>query len=103
MGFLKTLAQNERCCRRAVEKGVFSQNPHRILIKKLKKHVTLKCDLSTRLFSTCSTEAARSGAQDNKHQHWIRPEGFDSGVKVYNSLSRSKEPLILRHKNLVYW
>lgn len=103
MGFLKTLAQNERCCRRAVEKGVLLQNPHRIRSRKLEKHVALNCDLSTLLFSTCSTEAARSGAQDNKHQHWIRPEGFNSGVKVYNSLSRSKEPLILQHKNLAYW
>ena len=26
-------------------------------------------------------------------QPWIKPEGYDTGIKVYNSLTRQKEPL----------
>ncbi|XP_039182677.1 probable cysteine--tRNA ligase, mitochondrial isoform X1 [Crotalus tigris] len=34
---------------------------------------------------------------------WIKPTGEDTGIQIYNSLSRSKEPLILRNANVVTW
>ncbi|KAG8137555.1 hypothetical protein E2320_004784, partial [Naja naja] len=32
---------------------------------------------------------------------WIKPTGQDTGIQIYNSLSRSKEPLILGKANVV--
>ena len=34
---------------------------------------------------------------------WIRPGGFDSGVKTFNSLSKQKEPLILAREGVATW
>ncbi|GAB1601538.1 probable cysteine--tRNA ligase, mitochondrial isoform X1 [Argonauta hians] len=34
---------------------------------------------------------------------WHQPEGFDTGIKVYNSLTKQKEKLILLHKNIATW
>uniref|UniRef100_A0A8C6YE32 Cysteinyl-tRNA synthetase 2, mitochondrial n=1 Tax=Naja naja TaxID=35670 RepID=A0A8C6YE32_NAJNA len=34
---------------------------------------------------------------------WIKPTGQDTGIQIYNSLSRSKEPLILGKANVVTW
>lgn len=34
---------------------------------------------------------------------WIKPTGEDTGIQICNSLSRSKEPLILRNANVVTW
>ncbi|XP_056449820.1 cysteine--tRNA ligase, mitochondrial [Gadus chalcogrammus] len=34
---------------------------------------------------------------------WIRPVGFDTGVKTYNSLTRRKEPLILTRDRVATW
>ncbi|XP_034533780.1 probable cysteine--tRNA ligase, mitochondrial [Notolabrus celidotus] len=34
---------------------------------------------------------------------WIRPCGFDTGLKTYNSLSKQKEPLILEKEGVATW
>ncbi|KAJ6667405.1 hypothetical protein lerEdw1_016526 [Lerista edwardsae] len=34
---------------------------------------------------------------------WIKPTGRDTGIQTYNSLSRSKEPLILGNTDVVTW
>ncbi|XP_068165047.1 probable cysteine--tRNA ligase, mitochondrial [Antennarius striatus] len=34
---------------------------------------------------------------------WRKPSGFDSGLKVYNSLTRKKEPLILAREGVATW
>ncbi|XP_066475064.1 probable cysteine--tRNA ligase, mitochondrial isoform X1 [Tiliqua scincoides] len=34
---------------------------------------------------------------------WMRPQGRDTGIQTYNSLSRSKEPLILGNADVVTW
>ncbi len=34
---------------------------------------------------------------------WIRPEGFDTGVQLYNSLTKEKEPLILPNGRTISW
>ncbi|CAH1968896.1 unnamed protein product [Acanthoscelides obtectus] len=35
--------------------------------------------------------------------HWVKPKGFDTGVKVYNCTTKQKEPLIIRNKNYLTW
>ncbi|XP_048350230.1 probable cysteine--tRNA ligase, mitochondrial isoform X2 [Sphaerodactylus townsendi] len=34
---------------------------------------------------------------------WIKPPGRETGIRIYNSLSRSKEPLILGNADVVTW
>lgn len=34
---------------------------------------------------------------------WRKPNGFDTGIKIYNCITRNKEPLIIKNKNLVTW
>ncbi|KAM6446515.1 putative cysteine--tRNA ligase, mitochondrial [Liasis olivaceus] len=34
---------------------------------------------------------------------WIKPSGQETGIQIYNSLSRSKEPLILGNASVVTW
>ncbi|ELU08927.1 hypothetical protein CAPTEDRAFT_159831 [Capitella teleta] len=34
---------------------------------------------------------------------WIQPEGYDTGIVMYNSLTRSKEPLILPRGKFATW
>lgn len=37
-------------------------------------------------------------------QHtWIKPKGYDSGIQIYNCISKIKEPLILENKNIIKW
>ncbi|XP_039082604.1 probable cysteine--tRNA ligase, mitochondrial isoform X2 [Hyaena hyaena] len=43
---------------------------------------------------------AASGARG---QGWLQPEGHDTGVKVYNSLTRRKDPLIVGSADAVSW
>ncbi|CAL1597705.1 unnamed protein product [Knipowitschia caucasica] len=34
---------------------------------------------------------------------WTKPEGYDTGIKVYNSLTKKKEPLILAKEKTATW
>ncbi|XP_054831088.1 probable cysteine--tRNA ligase, mitochondrial [Eublepharis macularius] len=34
---------------------------------------------------------------------WLKPAGRDSGIQIYNSLSRRKEPLVLGNADVVTW
>uniref|UniRef100_A0A9J7YTC7 Cysteinyl-tRNA synthetase 2, mitochondrial n=1 Tax=Cyprinus carpio carpio TaxID=630221 RepID=A0A9J7YTC7_CYPCA len=34
---------------------------------------------------------------------WIKPVGFDTGVKTYNSLTKQKEPLVLAQERIATW
>ena len=36
-------------------------------------------------------------------QPWIKPEGYDTGIKIFNSLTRQKEPLILPKGKVATW
>ncbi|KAI3365910.1 hypothetical protein L3Q82_000727 [Scortum barcoo] len=40
------------------------------------------------------------GASGNK---WTRPSGFDTGLQAFNSLSKQKEPLILKREGVATW
>ncbi|XP_074234633.1 putative cysteine--tRNA ligase, mitochondrial isoform X5 [Camelus bactrianus] len=46
------------------------------------------------------TGRAASGAPG---QGWLQPAGYDTGVKVYNSLTRRKDPLIVSNVDAVSW
>ncbi|XP_043476848.1 probable cysteine--tRNA ligase, mitochondrial [Leptopilina heterotoma] len=39
----------------------------------------------------------------NKTIQWIQPDGFKTNITLYNSLLKSKFPLILKNKNVVTW
>lgn len=34
---------------------------------------------------------------------WIKPEGYDTGIKVYNCVAKETVPLILRNKDFTTW
>ncbi|XP_051799324.1 probable cysteine--tRNA ligase, mitochondrial isoform X2 [Acanthochromis polyacanthus] len=34
---------------------------------------------------------------------WVKPSGFDTGLKTYNSLTKQKEPLILAREGVATW
>uniref|UniRef100_A0A673AMM8 cysteine--tRNA ligase n=1 Tax=Sphaeramia orbicularis TaxID=375764 RepID=A0A673AMM8_9TELE len=34
---------------------------------------------------------------------WVRPSGFDTGLKAFNSLTKQKEPLILAREGIATW
>lgn len=34
---------------------------------------------------------------------WVKPEGSDTGIKIYNCISKSKEPLIVNKYNCLKW
>lgn len=34
---------------------------------------------------------------------WNIPKGYDTGIKVYNCVTKQKEPLILKNKDIVTW
>ncbi|KAJ7319791.1 hypothetical protein JRQ81_019302 [Phrynocephalus forsythii] len=46
---------------------------------------------------------SRCGGASGRGTKWIRPTGHDTGIQTYNSLSRSKEPLILGNADVVTW
>lgn len=45
-------------------------------------------------------ERAASGTRG---QGWLQPAGHDTGVKVYNSLTRRKDPLIVGSADAASW
>ncbi|KAK7893568.1 hypothetical protein WMY93_022720 [Mugilogobius chulae] len=34
---------------------------------------------------------------------WTKPDGYDTGIKVFNSLTKQKEPLILAKEKIATW
>ncbi|KAJ0062406.1 hypothetical protein NL108_011006 [Boleophthalmus pectinirostris] len=36
-------------------------------------------------------------------EKWTKPEGYDTGIKVFNSLTKQKEPLILAKEKIATW
>jgi hypothetical protein len=47
--------------------------------------------------------ARKSKRKPVSDYNWIKPEGLDTGIKVYNSLTKKKEPLILPAGRLATW
>ncbi|CAI5771919.1 probable cysteine--tRNA ligase, mitochondrial isoform X1 [Podarcis lilfordi] len=50
-----------------------------------------------------ASRRARCSGGPGRGTKWIKPAGRDSGIQAYNSLSRRKEPLILRNADVVTW
>ncbi|XP_044259627.1 probable cysteine--tRNA ligase, mitochondrial [Tribolium madens] len=38
-----------------------------------------------------------------KTHRWVKPAGHDTGIKVFNCITRTKVPFIVKNKNLVTW
>lgn len=38
-----------------------------------------------------------------QNHRWVQPEGYDTGIKVFNCITKSKVPFIVKNKNLVTW
>lgn len=34
---------------------------------------------------------------------WIKPEGYDTGIRIYNCITKSKQPFIVKNKNCLKW
>ena len=34
---------------------------------------------------------------------WVKPSGFDTGIKVYNTLTKRKDPFILPNGSIATW
>lgn len=47
--------------------------------------------------SSCSSGPAGSG------RTWVRPSGFDTGLKTFNSLTKRTEPLVLTREGVATW
>jgi cysteinyl-tRNA synthetase len=37
------------------------------------------------------------------NHEWVKPEGYDTGIKVFNCVTKNKQPLIVKNKNCVTW
>lgn len=35
--------------------------------------------------------------------NWTKPEGYDTGIKIYNCITKSKEPFIVKNKHHLTW
>ncbi|TNN32935.1 putative cysteine--tRNA ligase, mitochondrial [Liparis tanakae] len=42
-------------------------------------------------------------ASSGSGKTWVRPSGFDTGVKTFNSLTKQKEPLIVAREGVATW
>ncbi|KAM4559917.1 cysteine--tRNA ligase, mitochondrial isoform 2-T2 [Odontesthes bonariensis] len=49
---------------------------------------------------TCRSKGSSCGVSGNT---WIRPSGFDTGLKTFNSLTKQREPLILTREGIATW
>ncbi|XP_077861782.1 putative cysteine--tRNA ligase, mitochondrial [Saccoglossus kowalevskii] len=90
--------------------GIVNRLIHRHFQNTLSQSVYPKFALST----TCSKYRKKKVAepkdcedidtgQNNDASPWAEPEGYNTGVDVYNSLTRTKVPLILQKDNIAKW
>ncbi|XP_074846324.1 putative cysteine--tRNA ligase, mitochondrial isoform X2 [Carettochelys insculpta] len=67
----------------------------------------LRCAGRGQLFGAAGrgpgVEAVRARGCSGGAWKWLRPTGQDTGIQTYNSLSRSKEPLILAKAGVASW
>ncbi|XP_061692426.1 probable cysteine--tRNA ligase, mitochondrial isoform X2 [Syngnathoides biaculeatus] len=45
----------------------------------------------------------RGSCSSRSEKKWIMPDGFDTGLKTFNSLTKQKEPLILAREGVATW
>ncbi|KAK1802874.1 hypothetical protein P4O66_021419, partial [Electrophorus voltai] len=52
----------------------------------------------------CRTRKATSRTVCSEtRKRWIKPAGFDTGIKTFNSLTKQKEPLLLAREGIATW
>ncbi|KAM9334094.1 putative cysteine--tRNA ligase, mitochondrial [Symphorus nematophorus] len=66
----------------------------RCSVRSLSKRAKVLSTVTSRLTGSCSGVSGKT---------WVRPSGFDTGLKTYNSLTRQKEPLILAREGVATW
>lgn len=44
-----------------------------------------------------------SSSKQFNRKHWIEPMGYDTNIKIFNPITKTKVPLILRKKNIASW
>ncbi|XP_071087802.1 probable cysteine--tRNA ligase, mitochondrial [Haliotis cracherodii] len=52
---------------------------------------------------TNGTALSSSFSTSQRYTNWEQPQGHDTGIKVWNSLTKTKEPLILRNDRIGTW
>lgn len=57
---------------------------------------------SAKMFHTCK-RFIHFGARLRREVKWVKPSGFETNVVVYNPITKSKTPLILRNNNVATW
>uniref|UniRef100_A0A8C2ANV6 cysteine--tRNA ligase n=1 Tax=Cyprinus carpio TaxID=7962 RepID=A0A8C2ANV6_CYPCA len=63
------------------------------------QHEYGKCQTELKCCGPVAEESTALGAE----RTWIKPAGFDTGVKTYNSLTKQKEPLVLAQERIATW
>lgn len=59
---------------------------------------------AVRAAHTLNTDTLTPGGSCSApRKKWVRPSGFDTGLKTYNSLTKQKEPLILAREGVATW
>lgn len=59
---------------------------------------------AVRAVQTLNTDALTPGGCCRPpRKKWVRPSGFDTGLKTFNSLTKQKEPLILAREGIATW
>ncbi|XP_062866590.1 probable cysteine--tRNA ligase, mitochondrial [Trichomycterus rosablanca] len=72
-----------------------------MLCGSLIRHAVLNCTQKIRL-KLISAVTNRTVCTETRTK-WIRPTGYDTGIKTFNSLTKQKEPLILAKKGEATW
>ncbi|XP_072304084.1 probable cysteine--tRNA ligase, mitochondrial isoform X1 [Eucyclogobius newberryi] len=49
-------------------------------------------------FRTCHNHCINAA-----NKKWTKPDGYDTGIKVFNSLTKQKEPLVLAREKIATW
>lgn len=65
-----------------------------------------RCQLSIEFYTTMlKMKAVRYKLLTNTRLNhtWYKPEGYDTGIQVYNCVKKEKVPFIIRNKNIVNW
>lgn len=55
------------------------------------------------LISAFQKRCINTQPQKKRVINWIKPVGFETGIQVYNPITKCKTPLILQNDNFATW
>ena len=71
------------------------------------RSVIRKAELLYRFLSVNNVKSVKCRSHGSScrvtEKTWMRPDGFDTGLKTFNSLTKQKEPLILAKEGTATW